>query len=652
MLLKIKGRIIGRTLVQDYVFRPVEYNQISLYDWIRLSHVEKRPKENNQNSFDDVDNTESDDENNIDSEDENNIATFLCFLKDHPLHYSHHVTLLDDMQGWVPNFVGGAIPRSDHGDREYYCSTMLTFFKPWRTGKDLKLEDQNWDDAFENHVFNTMHLKKMKYFNVRYECLDARDDYAAQMKKGENAGIFSNWDVYDSLNSDILDHNSFEGDDFVCDINLVDENNIGPKTEKRNRDMLHVEQIMQEAGWFNESPNGPAEVGDLTPVLPAQLQSGKDWTAIVQRKRQELIDERCKNIPDNIDDINKTGYDQESLAEVKIVDKTYLTAKFKAKVEKEQNIIDSTVSDFSLNTEQERAFCIIANHASTEKPEQLIMYIGGMAGTGKSQVIKALTAFFNRRNESHRIVITAPTGTAAALVGGSTYHSILGINDKSASTISMAKLRTRLDGVNYMFVDEISMLSCHDMYNISAQPAKAFNEPNKPFGGLNMIFSGDFSQLPPVGGGESVSLYSGSIGTQIYSGLSHYGQESAIGKALWHQVTTVVILRENMRQKLQSPEDAKFRKALENMRYKACTQEDIAYLRTRITGPGISRPKLAEKDFRNVSIITAWNSQKDRINELGSVRFAKETNQHLIDFYSIDKWVTYEDIPEKVTGCK
>jgi hypothetical protein len=42
-------------------------------------------------------------------------------------------------------------------------------------------------------------------------------------------------------------------------------------------------------------------------------------------------------------------------------------------------------------------------------------------------------------------------GTAAALVGGSTYHSILGINDKSASTVS------RLDGVNYMFLDEVSM---------------------------------------------------------------------------------------------------------------------------------------------------------------------------------------------------
>ncbi|KIM85533.1 hypothetical protein PILCRDRAFT_65747, partial [Piloderma croceum F 1598] len=236
----------------NYVFRPVEYSQMSLYDWIRLSHIEKRPKNGEQNSCDDnINRAESDGENNVDSEDENDKVTFHHFLKDHPLYHSHHVTLLDNMQEWVPNFVGGAIPRSDRGDREYYCSTMLTFFKPWRTGKDLKSEDQNWDDAFTTHMFNTRQLEIMKYFNVRYECLDARDDYATQMKKGENVGIFSNWDIYDSLNSDTHDHDSFEGDDFACDIDNVIQNNIGPKTAKHNRDMLHVEQTMQDAGWFD-----------------------------------------------------------------------------------------------------------------------------------------------------------------------------------------------------------------------------------------------------------------------------------------------------------------------------------------------------------------------------------------------------------------
>ena len=109
---------------------------------------------------------------------------------------------------------------------------------------------------------NTRRLDIMKYFNVRYECLDARDDYAAQMKKGDNVGIFSNWDIYDNLDSDLVNYNSFEGDDFTCDVNMVNVDDIGPKTEKRNRDMSHVEQIMQDAGWFEKSPNGPADVGD------------------------------------------------------------------------------------------------------------------------------------------------------------------------------------------------------------------------------------------------------------------------------------------------------------------------------------------------------------------------------------------------------
>src|SRR6202050_3154243 len=101
------------------------------------------------------------------------------------------------------------------------------------------------------------------------------------------------------------------------------------------------------------------------------------------------------------------------------------------------------------------------------------------------------------------------------------------------------------------------------------------------------------------------------LAPRFYSGLTHYGQESAIGMALWHQVTTVVILRENMRQKLQTVEDTKFRKTLENMQYKTCAPEDIAFLRTCVIGPGENKPKLAETDFQNVSIITAWNSQKD-----------------------------------------
>jgi len=235
-------------------------------------------------------------------------------------------------------------------------------------------------------------------------------------------------------------------------------------------------------------------------------------------------------------------------------------------------------------------------------------------------------------------VILGPTGTAAALQNGSTYHYFLGINPKSQTSgeaATIAQVKARMEGVDYIFIDEVSMLSCHDLYNISAKLAKVMNVHDQPFGGINMIFAGDFAQLPPVGGAP---LYSGTVGTSVDAALTCYSQESAIGKALWHQISTVVILRENMRQKNQSADDVLFRTALVNMRYGKCTPDDIKFLRSRIAGKQLGQPNVASTYFRNVPIICGIHSQKDQINLLGCERFALDTNQKLTHFYSVDKW--------------
>jgi hypothetical protein len=278
--------------------------------------------------------------------------------------------------------------------------------------------------------------------------------------------------------------------------------------------------------------------------------------------------------------------------------------------------------------------------------------LGGMGGTGKSQVIKALIQLFRERNESHHFIILAPTGTAAALLGGSTYHSFLGICASNSGirheNLSIVQITGRLEGVDYIFLDEVSMLGCLDMYRISSQLAKARSIHDVPFGGVNMIFAGDFAQLPPVG---ATSLYSGSVGTQADSGLTSESQMTATGKALWHQVTTVVILRENMRQRTQTPDDAAFRTALVNMRYGACTPADIKFLRSRIAGRCPEQPNVAAKNFRNVAIICGVHTHKDMINQLGCQRFAEETGQKLTNFYSIDKWGKEEDPAYKKKKC-
>ena len=160
------------------------------------------------------------------------------------------------------------------------------------------------------------------------------------------------------------------------------------------------------------------------------------------------------------------------------------------------------------------------------------MNIAGMAGTGKSQIFKAIVKLFTITNQSHRYVILGPTGTSAALQNGSTYHSFLGINPNTSmrnEAANIAQLKAKLEGIDYIFIDEVSMLSCHDLYKISAKLAKALNVYDLPFGGLNITFAGDFAQLPPVGGAP---LYSGTIGTQIHSGQTLHAQEFAIGKAL------------------------------------------------------------------------------------------------------------------------
>ena len=70
-------------------------------------------------------------------------------------------------------------------------------------------------------------------------------------------------------------------------------------------------------------------------------------------------------------------------------------------MQKEQDIIEDIIINYGFknNKEQEKAFHIVANHISSESTDQLKLYMAGMAGTGKSQIIKALKTLFIRRNE-------------------------------------------------------------------------------------------------------------------------------------------------------------------------------------------------------------------------------------------------------------
>jgi PIF1-like helicase len=152
------------------------------------------------------------------------------------------------------------------------------------------------------------------------------------------------------------------------------------------------------------------------------------------------------------------------------------------------------------------------------------------------------------------------------------------------------EVQEHLEGVDYIFIDKISMIACHELYSISSQLSKVTHEHNKPFGGENIILAGDFTQLLPTNGSL---LYSNTALKPQNNSMSKRDQESVIGKILWHQIMTVVILTQNMRQTEISENDKKIRTALMNMRYAACTNDDLEFLKTLHANNNINKKSLS-----------------------------------------------------------
>lgn len=130
----------------------------------------------------------------------------------------------------------------------------------------------------------------------------------------------------------------------------------------------------------------------------------------------------------------------------------------------------------------------------------------GAAGSGKTYV---LNKFIKRAKKRGKYVaVTATTGLAATHLNGTTIHAWSGIGVKDdISEIQLHKYskqrRSLIQKADILIIDEISML--HDYrLDIVDSVTRSIREDDRPFGGLQVVLSGDFFQLPPVnrGGGK------------------------------------------------------------------------------------------------------------------------------------------------------
>ena len=193
----------------------------------------------------------------------------------------------------MPNFIGGTLPRCDQGDLEYYCSTMLTLFKSWRTGHNLKGADETWEQAFNKHIFSQEQTNLMSNFNLRYECLDARDNYSAQMKDNDRKDN----NFWDSSENNPLDQEYTGWKD--NDEELNDEMYLTGscrQNDAKEEEMRHVEQIVVGEGWLDKSPDDINKI-DPEGITPTVDNTGGQWNSLIQSIRKRIIADCSKNIP-------------------------------------------------------------------------------------------------------------------------------------------------------------------------------------------------------------------------------------------------------------------------------------------------------------------------------------------------------------------
>ncbi len=130
------------------------------------------------------------------------------------------------------------------------------------------------------------------------------------------------------------------------------------------------------------------------------------------------------------------------------------------------------------------------------------VFLTGPAGSGKTYVLNSYISYLRERGVE--VAVTASTGIAATHLGGMTIHAWSGIGIKDSLSArdldyleSHQYLWKRFDKVKVLVIDEISMLK-NSTLDMVDRVCRTFKRNEKPFGGLQVIFSGDFFQLPPI----------------------------------------------------------------------------------------------------------------------------------------------------------
>ena len=300
---------------------------------------------------------------------------------------------------------------------------------------------------------------------------------------------------------------------------------------------------------------------------------------------------------------------------------------------------------------------ISSEDALRKTADPLLWLLHGPPGTGKSHVLGFVRELFNMMGYTYGLdyEVAAFQAVNAADLGGKTMHKAFGWKGKGEKAQEGARrdAHKRMAHWRWLILDEISLVDAkllgqaeRDLREIvpANSPWKNKDGKVRPFAGVNVIFTGDFHQLPPPAG-----IYLADVPRALKDPYGEKGPENALGDAgkqlFWGgavQGVTELQERERCKDEWWNEVVDELRagqlsennwRYLHGLRVEGCTlsEEERLSRRRVITSP--EDPRLQEPKFRDAMVVVANNDARYQINKDRAKRYSQAADAEL--FWSV-----------------
>ncbi|VDC07039.1 unnamed protein product [Peniophora sp. CBMAI 1063] len=617
--LNAQGRLAGSNQVDDYRLRGREFESLNVLKYFQDTYETTRRPE-------DTADLEPDDEESRGQGRPRSRRVF--YLEAHPRHGSSARIRRTTGHNTITNIIGRQLPRRDEEEsREFYSASMLVLLKPWREIAELRGTHQSWAQALEDYVRTCPEIERtLSAIQHYHSCKSAADQARETAPQYEGEGTAAERER--RRGEDESDEEEGDGADEVT-VPITEAMIAAAEAAGVNADLHdHGRQAVllgRSVGVF--SPRDSPALRPLAPVRHAEADDARNilvWQAAMKRALTSASRGPGGNDRDEEEGGDVSVADGEAAAPAPTV------KQLDAIAEEALTAVDVQ----HLLPDQRRAFEIISAHAKMTlagmAPPQLLMQMHGEGGTGKSRVIQTVTEVFAALEADDRLAKASFTGIAASLIGGKTLHTIASIKvGKKTATTTNSKQTAYWRSILYLVIDEMSMLSREMFELVSARvsAAKVSGNPaaaDAPFGGVNVIIVGDNFQFPPVGRPKS-ALYHPATGSNLSDG-------AAIGRRLYEQFETVVILNQQVRVR-----DGRWLEFLHRLREGAVSRGDIDMLRDLL----ITKPeRLNEMDtpeWRDAVLVTPRHAVRVQWNSAAVEQHSRTTGHRIYEIPASDR---------------